>query len=55
MAICTRRFWPSLMVVTRWYRSMSSSSTSCARRAGHTPSTPKIILPAEMSPWGGRG
>jgi hypothetical protein len=51
MQICTRRRWPSLMVVMRWYRSMSSSCTSWRRRSGSTPSTPKIILPAVMSPY----
>lgn len=50
MQICTRRRWPSDIVLSRWYRSISSSCTSWRRRSGSTPSTPKIILPAVMSP-----
>mmetsp|Transcript_1496 Transcript_1496/g.5869 ORF Transcript_1496/g.5869 Transcript_1496/m.5869 type:complete len:265 (+) Transcript_1496:229-1023(+) len=50
MQICTRRLWPSLTRIMFQSTSMSRISMRSALRFLSMPSTPKIILPALMSP-----
>mmetsp|Transcript_9568 Transcript_9568/g.43576 ORF Transcript_9568/g.43576 Transcript_9568/m.43576 type:complete len:265 (-) Transcript_9568:131-925(-) len=50
MQICTRRLWPSLTRIMFQSTSMSRMSMRSALRFLSMPSTPKIILPALMSP-----